>query len=114
MNIGTEAGVTPKAAEHRPSAIELMHSAINIQKARAAEYEQSEEKGERSMAQIVTAFNAITGRTGERALTESEGWQFMSVLKQVRSWNTKGAHVDSLIDGINYAALQAEARIAGR
>ena len=36
--------------------------------------------GERSMASTVKAFNALTGHN----LTESEGWEFMVLLKLVR------------------------------
>jgi hypothetical protein len=63
-------------------------------------------KQERSMAQTVDVFNLLTGNQ----LTEVEGWQFMQVLKDVRFWtNPDNPHRDSLLDGIAYAALKAEA-----
>lgn len=60
--------------------------------------------GERSMAKTVAAFNAITGQS----LTESEGWLFMQVLKDVRQWQKTDYHHDSAIDCVSYAALKAE------
>lgn len=59
---------------------------------------------ERSMAQITKAFNAIT----KRDLSESEGWLFMCVLKQVRLANSGFKHEDSKLDLVSYAALLGE------
>ena len=75
---------------------------------RAAAYDKPE--GERSMRRTVEAFNAITGRD----LEESEGWLLLQVLKDVRDRQRREPHVDSLEDGIAYAALKAEARLAGK
>mgnify|MGYP000657523540 CR=1 FL=1 len=69
---------------------------------RAATYDKPE--GERSMAATVAAFNAVTGHT----LNEQQGWQFMELLKIVRS-NQGGYRADSFIDGAAYAALAGEA-----
>lgn len=69
---------------------------------RAATYDKPE--GERSMGKTVAAFNAITGHE----LTEQQGWQFMELLKIVRS-NQGGYRADSFIDGAAYAALAGEA-----
>lgn len=66
---------------------------------------------ERSMAATVQAFNIITRRVGDRALTESEGWLLMQTLKDVRDRSTKAPHRDSLEDGIAYSSLKAEARL---
>lgn len=82
---------------------EFLRAAIDVQAARAAEYDQPE--GERSMGRTVQAFNAITGRE----LTEAEGWLFLQVLKDVRQWSAKGYHHDSALDGVAYSALKAEA-----
>lgn len=60
--------------------------------------------GERSMAKTVAAFNAITGRD----ITESEGWLFMQVLKDVRQWQKPDYHHDSAVDCVSYSALKAE------
>lgn len=76
--------------------------------ARAAQYDKPE--GERSMGATVLAFNAITGLN----LRESHGWLLLQILKDVRDNQTPGAHEDSLIDGVAYSALKAEARLAGR
>jgi hypothetical protein len=56
------------------------------------------EDGERSMARAVTAFNALYGHD----LSETEGWQFMSILKKSRS--AEGAYRED-----DHAALAAEA-----
>lgn len=62
------------------------------------------EDGERSMARAVTAFNALYGHD----LSETEGWQFMSILKKSRS--AEGAYrEDDHTDDVAYAALAAEA-----
>lgn len=60
---------------------------------------------ERSMAQIVGAFNCITGSK----LTEIQGWLFMQCVKLVRQQNAKGFHQDSYVDDVAYAALKTEA-----
>ena len=66
--------------------------------------------GERSMGRTVTAFNAITGQ----ALSEAHGWLLMQLLKDVRQWqNPSVYHADSAVDGVNYAALKAEALSRG-
>ena len=54
-------------------------------------------EGERSMASTVAAFAAITGVT----MSEQQGWQFMELLKMVRS-NQGGYRADSFIDGAAY------------
>lgn len=64
------------------------------------------EEGERSMIKIVMAFNTIAGRD----LSESEGYLFMLVLKQVRMFGVNKFHEDSAIDAIAYASLLAEVR----
>lgn len=90
-----------------PTAPELLAKAKKHMDDRAATYDKPE--GERSMAATVAAFNAITGRD----LTESEGWLIMQILKDVRDRQRGKPHVDSLEDGIAYAALKAEARMKG-
>lgn len=87
---------------------ELLGKAAALMHARGKTYDAPE--GERSMGKTVAAFNAITGRD----LTESEGWLLMCVLKSVRAASRKEPHRDSLEDLIAYAALLAEARLAGR
>ena len=60
---------------------------------------------ERSMSRTVEAFHAITGI----ALSPSEGWLLLQLLKDVRQWSSPGYHEDSAIDCVAYAALKAEA-----
>lgn len=86
--------------------------ATQIQENRAKQYDQP--GGERSMGRTVAAFNLITNRTSDRALTESEGWLLLQILKDVRDRTTAEPHRDSLEDKVSYSALGAEARIAGR
>jgi hypothetical protein len=83
---------------------DLLNKAASIMASRAKEYDQPE--GERSAARIVAAFNAITGHQ----LTESQGWLFLQILKQVRLFSAAGFHADSADDNIAYAALLAEAK----
>lgn len=88
-------------------ATEFLQAAMDVQNARAAEYDQP--GGERSMGQTVQAFNAITGRD----LTEAEGWLLLQVLKDVRQWkNPARFHQDSALDGVAYSSLKAEALAA--
>ena len=51
-------------------------------------------------------------QAGMQALTESEGWLLLQVLKDVRDRQRTTPHRDSLEDAIAYAALKAEARLA--
>lgn len=81
---------------------EILEQAAAEMQDRAATYDAPE--GERSMAKTVAAFNVITGHT----LTEQQGWQFMELLKIVRS-NQGGYRADSFVDGAAYAALAGEA-----
>lgn len=90
------------------TAPDLLAAAEGHMRARAATYDKPE--GERSMGATVAAWNAITGRQ----LTESEGWMLLVLLKLVRDRQSPAAHRDSIEDGIAYAALAGEARLAGR
>lgn len=65
--------------------------------------------GERSMARAVAAFNSLYGY----AMTETEGWQFMSLLKKARG--AQGAYrEDDYVDDVAYAALAAESASGAR
>lgn len=79
---------------------------------RASTYDKPE--GERSMGKTIAAFNVITGREGLHALTESDGWLILQLLKDVRDRQGASPHIDSLEDCVAYSALKAEARMAGR
>lgn len=100
--------VEPEAALPQPKAAELLGRAAMHMHDRASTYDAL--GGERSMGKCVAAFNAITGH----ALTESEGWLLMALLKAVRAQTRSEPHQDSLEDMIAYAALYAEARGDGR
>lgn len=72
---------------------------------RGTEYDRP--AGERSMADTVAAFNALTGHN----LSETEGWMFMGLLKFKRMLVSQAAgkhHDDSAGDAVAYAALAAE------
>ena len=84
------------------TAFSILEYAVEEMRDRASTYDKPE--GERSMAATVKAFGAITGV----AMTEQQGWQFMEVLKMVRS-NQGRYKLDSFIDGAAYAALAGEA-----
>jgi hypothetical protein len=60
--------------------------------------------GERSMKRCVDAFNGLVGR---QALSETEGWLFMCVLKMARATAGK-FHVDDYTDLAGYAGLAGE------
>ena len=76
-------------------ATDVLEKAAQHMRDRATTYDKPE--GERSMAQTVAAFNAITGKF----LSVAEGWLFMAVLKQVRVFqNPAKPHQDSLEDGV--------------
>lgn len=72
---------------------------------RATTYDSAQ--GERSMAATVAMFNTLKGTS----LTEVDGWQFMEILKMVRS-NQGNYKWDNYVDGASYAALAAEAHAA--
>lgn len=91
-----------------PSAPGLLDAAHRHMLERAATYDQPQ--GERSVAAIVTAFNAITRRDDLTGLSEAEGWLFLQLLKQVRLFAAPGFHRDSAEDNIAYAALLGEAK----
>lgn len=84
------------------NALDAMGEAAQTIGQRGKDYDKPE--GERSMTATVAAFNAVTGAH----MSESDGWLFMLLLKQVRQYQKPGFHKDSAIDGIAYAALMAE------
>jgi len=88
------------------SAQGILEAAAGEMSDRAKTYDKPQ--GERSMGATVKAFEAITGVH----MTEQQGWQFMEVLKMVRS-NQGAYRADSFIDGAAYAALAGEAASRG-
>lgn len=85
----------------------FLQRAIDLQKERGKEYDNGQE---RSMGKIVEVFNIITGKN----ISESEGWLFMQILKDVRQWTKPDYHADSAEDCVSYAALKAEALANGK
>ena len=84
------------------TAPEYLDNAAAEMKDRAKTYDNP--TGERSMAKTVAAFNIIYGTD----MSEEEGWQFMSILKKVRS--TQGEYrEDNHVDDVAYSSLAAEA-----
>ncbi|MEO5811578.1 MAG: DUF6378 domain-containing protein [Rhodanobacter sp.] len=59
--------------------------------------------GERSMSRTVAAFNALYGTS----LSETQGWQFMVLLKAARAVTGK-PRMDDYIDQAAYSALAGE------
>lgn len=58
------------------------------------------------MARAVDTFNCLFGQD----LTETQGWQFMQILKISRSANGQ-LNLDDYVDGSAYSALAAESAI---
>ena len=84
------------------SSTDYLKQAAAIQEQRGKDYDT--EGGERSMAAVVEAFNALFGHN----ITETQGWQFMSLLKKRRLHSARGHHKDSAEDDVSYTALAAE------
>ena len=63
------------ASKSPVTAVDILRKGAQHIEDRAASRDQP--KGERSMARCVKAFNAMFGKD----LTETEGWQFMELLK---------------------------------
>jgi len=82
-------------------AVDILATAAMEMDDRAKTYDAPQ--GERSMGKTVAAFNSVTGHK----ITEQQGWQFMELLKIVRS-NQGGYRPDSFVDGAAYAALAGE------
>lgn len=62
-------------------------------------------EGERNMAKLVAAYNAVTGAS----MTEQEGWLFMVLLKIVRA-QTGGFNFDDYVDSAAYISLWGESK----
>lgn len=96
----------PDAVSVDITADEILSNAAAAMQDRAASRDTPE--GERSMGRCVKAFNAMFGTE----LTETQGWQFMELLKMARSAGGK-FRLDDFTDGVAYAALagESEARL---
>lgn len=90
------------------SALDLLDAAAKHVRDRADTYDKPE--GERSIGQTVAIFNLYHGT----ALSETQGWHFMQILKDVRLFSRpEHPHRDSLEDGVAYAALKGESLLKG-
>lgn len=87
------------------SAVKYLNEAAHAIGDRAAE---RDTEAERSMKSTVNAFNAMFGKD----LTETEGWQFMVLLKMSRAKQGKFRD-DDYIDGAAYFALAGESHNEG-
>ena len=85
-------------------ASQILEQGKTILVQRGQEYDKA--TGERSMARIVAVFNAHH----DTQLTEEQGWHFMQIVKDVRFFTNDNYHHDSVVDGVNYAALRGECR----
>lgn len=88
----------------------LLGQARDLLDQRARDYDKPQ--GERSMGTVAKMFNLATQREDTRAISESEAWLVMDLLKIVRDRSTPHGHVDSCEDHVSYAALYGEARLA--
>ena len=90
-------------ASGRP-AHEYLEAGGKILQARASEYDQP--GGERSAGRVAAAWSAITGK----AMSATEGWLFLALLKLARLQQAPGPHHDSATDAAVYAALMGESK----
>ena len=81
----------------------ILNTCSEILDQRCAEY-QADEQEERSFAAVATCFNAKTGKD----LTPAHICLILQDLKDVRQFAQDRLHWDSVIDGVNYAALKGE------
>jgi hypothetical protein len=83
-------------------ATDLLKKGVDIIGQRGEEYETTTGNGERSFNAISTAFNAITGKD----VTPAEVALMQQITKDVCQWSQDRLHEDSVVDGVNYAALK--------
>lgn len=96
-----EAAIAEAPTTVKHSAHTFLEKGVQHMKDRAAQ--RDSEDGERSMKATVDAFNAMFGHK----LTETQGWQFMVLLKMARSRNK--FNPDDYEDGAAYTGLAGEA-----
>ena len=104
----TDTGAAAEVSTTQVSALDLLDAAAKHMRDRADTYDKS--TGERSMEQTVDIFNRFHGT----ALSETQGWHFMQILKDVRLFSRpEHPHRDSIEDGVAYAALKGESMLKG-
>ena len=88
----------------------ILEAAVAELKQRGTVYDgKGYQGGERSMAQTVKIFEAITGIK----MSELDGWRFMLSLKLARSTTGK-PKLDTYVDLAGYAGLAGECALNGR
>lgn len=87
-------------------ASDILEAGIKHLGDRAATYDAK--NGERSMAKTIAIFNELIGEKLREPLSEEDSWNFMQVLKLVRSKQGR-FKADSYEDGAAYAAFAGEA-----
>ena len=84
-------------------AASILQDAIDAMSERGKSYDTDGKGVERSMDKVVAMFNTLTGHT----LTTEQGWDFMILLKLVRT--SQGYKHDNYIYGSAYFGLAGEA-----
>lgn len=103
----------PTPIDTSKRAVDILRTAANTIDNRGKERDQPD--GERSMRRAVEAFWTLYGiGILERGMmTETEGWEFMSILKKARK--AGGAYrEDDYLDDVAYCALSAECEAAAK
>ena len=100
---GTQALRSKKIEARKQTASDILNEASSTIKQRGEERDKGQE---RSMRSTVDAFNAVTGLT----MTETQGWQFMVILKLARA-NGGNFKLDDYLDGAAYMALAGECEL---
>ncbi len=90
----------------RPTAAGILQAGIDHMRDRAVTYDA--QQGERSVGKVVVMFNALIAEKLKEPLSEEDGWNFMELLKLVRSKQGE-FKADSYEDRAAYAGLAAEA-----
>lgn len=89
------------------TSVSILNQAVSEQDDRSLTYDSPQ--GERSMGKTVAMFNTLHNKD----LTEEQGWQFMEILKMVRS-SQGNYRLDNYVDGSSYASLAGESAARDR
>lgn len=95
----------------RPTAAGILQAGIDHMRDRAVTYDA--QQGERSVGKVVAMFNTLIAEKLKEPLSEEDGWNFMELLKLVRSKQGE-FKADSYEDRAAYAGLAAEAAFRDR
>lgn len=94
-----------------PTAAGILQAGINHMADRAVSYDAPQ--GERSIGMTIDMFNVLVSKKLKEPLSEEDGWNFMELLKLVRSKQGE-FKADSYEDRAAYAGLAAEAAYRDR